>query len=98
MAKSNEAEDMRAEWRDRFAAAERYMEAQYGVMQRIVADETDPAIPNGLDRVRRTRVAYVSLPPFEMERQVNASPDNLQKAIDYVELTIKIKKNEQRKK
>ena len=95
MAKSNEAEDMRAEWRDRFAAAERYMEAQYGVMQRIVAYETDPAIPNGLDRVRRTRVAYVSLPPFEMERQVNASPDNLQKAIDYVELTIKIKKNEQ---
>ena len=95
MAKSNDGEDMNAEWRDRFAAAERYMEAQYGVMQHIVADERDPAIPIGLDRVRRTRVAYAALPPFEMERQVNASPDNLQKAIDYVELTIKIKKNEQ---
>lgn len=82
------------EWVERLTTAGRYLEVQYDLMSLIVGDESDAGIPAGFDAVRRARVAYSSIPPLTMQQEADASKSNIDGAIEYLETSLKIKKNE----
>ena len=84
-----------SEWIGRINAVERYLDSQYALMSAITQAGELEAIERYLDNVRICRVAVAAFPPDMRHKTGNASAENIQDSITFLEKSLKARQNEQ---
>ena len=82
------------EWTPRIATADRYLDAQYLLMASATGEAPIEETLARLDDVRRSRVAFYSIPPPEFTDTRDFSPDEASDAVIFLEKRLKAHKNE----
>ena len=84
-----------SEWVGRISAVERYLDSQYALMEVITQEMAPQLIEERLDNVRICRIAFAAFPPDMRHGAGNASADNIQDSITFLEKSLKARQNEQ---
>ncbi len=84
-----------SEWLGRINAVERYLDSQYALMNAITQEMASELIEEVLDNVRVCRVAFSAFPPDMRYNPGNASSENIQDSITFLEKSLKARQNEQ---
>jgi len=82
------------EWTPRIATADRYLDAQYLLMASATGGAPIEETLARLDDVRRSRVAFYSIPPPEFADTRKFSPKEASDAVVFLEKRLKAHKNE----
>jgi|GEM_PF-1377936 len=82
------------EWTPRIATADRYLDAQYLLMASATSEAPIEETLVRLDDVRRSRVAFYSIPPPEFADAHEFSPEEASDAVIFLEKRLKAHKNE----
>ena len=82
------------EWTPRIATADRYLDAQYLLMASATGEAPIEETLARLDDVRRSRVAFYSIPPPEFADTRKFSPKEASDAVVFLEKRLKAHKNE----
>jgi len=84
-----------SEWVGRISAVERYLDSQYALMSAITQEMASELIEKYLDTVRICRIAFAAFPPDMRHNAGNASAENIQDSITFLEKSLKARQNEQ---